>query len=251
VGYGRWRGQLNGKDYILLRFDSIFGNNPGQIPPGSIVTAATLTYNVNNAGNDANINEVTIDWADTVTYNTFGGDTGVQTDEYGASLGIATGDAGDNSLDVTSSVVAWSQSPGSNHGWIFRPVGTDGVNVWSSEYAAVTVRPRLSVDYRVVTGVDIFPDAISAVAGATNVPITLAIPYGSNAGNPVQVTLTSNNPAIAVPYGAVGGALTVRARFSQRLELLGQRSGAILDLSSPIVHTRNFQLHGGPPQEIP
>ncbi|HOW18399.1 MAG TPA: DNRLRE domain-containing protein, partial [Phycisphaerae bacterium] len=115
-------------NYVLIRFDGIIGSGAGQIPAGSAIASATLSYYVFNTGNSGNVNEVVVDWAEDVTYNTFGGDAGVQADEYGAARGSATGGAGTNSVDVTASLAAWVNNPSANRGWIIRPTGTDGVD---------------------------------------------------------------------------------------------------------------------------
>ncbi len=57
--------------------------------------------------------------------------------------------------------------------------------------------------------VGISPGQINTVVGKANQNVTVSIPTGSNAGSPVNVTLTSDNPAAAEPVGAVGGALIV------------------------------------------
>ena len=134
--------------YGLLRFEDIFGTNPGQVPSGATVTSAILTYEVWDVGDPATVNEVAVAWDETTTYNGFGGESGVQADEYGAQVGTASGDpAGSYTLDVTASLSAWAGSPGSNQGWIFRPTDTNGVQVRSSEYTTSAQRPKLQVTY--------------------------------------------------------------------------------------------------------
>ncbi|MGB9625196.1 MAG: DNRLRE domain-containing protein, partial [Phycisphaerae bacterium] len=108
-------------NYVLIRFDGIIGSGTGQIPAGSAITSATLSYYVFNTGNSGNVNEVVVDWAEDVTYNTFGGDAGVQADEYGAARGSAAGVAGTNNVDATASLAAWVNNPSANRGWIIRP----------------------------------------------------------------------------------------------------------------------------------
>src|SRR5690606_95584 len=112
------------------------------------ITSATLLYEVVNTGNAASVHEVLVDWQppNPTTYNNFGGDAGVQEDEYGVLVGSASGAAGMQSLDVTSSIVAWKANPGANRGWIFRPTGgTDGVEFSSSNHGTSSVRPKLVV----------------------------------------------------------------------------------------------------------
>jgi len=196
-------------NYVLIRFEGIFGAGPGQIPAGSAITSATLSYYVFNTGNSGNVNEVVVDWAEDVTYNTFGGDAGVQADEYGAARGSAPGAAGTNNVDVTASLAAWVNNPSANRGWIIRPTGTDGVDFYTREYATISQRPKLTVTYTPLNSVSITPGRIDTVVGKADVPITVAIPAASNASGPVTVTLTTNNAAVAVPLGAVGGSLTL------------------------------------------
>ena len=196
----KWDGDDGGglPNFVLLRFENIFGSGAGQVPAGAIINSATLTYEVFNSGNNATVNEVAVSWAETVTYNTFGGDAGVQTDEYGSEVGTAPGSIGNNTLDVTSSLASWSGNPGANLGWIFRPTGgTDGVEFRSSEDATAATRPKLTVNYSVVTAVDITPGHIDAVVGEDDGSVTVSIPPGSNDTQAVQVTLTTDNAAVA------------------------------------------------------
>lgn len=142
-----WDGEdAGGQNIGLLRFDHVFGVDAGQIQPTDTITSATLSYEVINPGHDATVNEVVVDWDETTTYNNFGGDAGVQSDEYGAQVGMAGGATGTRTLNVTSSIAAWTTTPSLNKGWIFRPTGgTDGVEFRSSEDATATLRPRLTV----------------------------------------------------------------------------------------------------------
>ncbi len=145
----------------LVRFDGLFGSNAGQIPPGSTVQSATLTLVSFNStsGTAASINEVAVDWQESsVTWDTFGGDAGIQSDEYrtspaysaplftGAAEGppIVTVTAG---IDVTQSLQNWSNNPALNFGWVFRPNSTDGCRVYSAEQTTVAQRPLLTVWY--------------------------------------------------------------------------------------------------------
>jgi hypothetical protein len=151
-----WDGSDPGtnENFSLIRFDDIIGTSPGQIPPDTTIHSATLTYYVHNTGNPADVNEISIEWSEDVTYNGFGGDAGVQPDEYGDPMGSASGgDIGIRSIDVTDSLTAWAGDPSSNHGWIFRPTGSNGVEVHSSEYGTVDQRPRLTVEYSNPTAV--------------------------------------------------------------------------------------------------
>ena len=139
------------QEFGLIRFDNIIGVGVGQIPAGSTIQTATLTLEVTDASVAPNgsVNESTVDWAEaTETWNTFGGEAGVQADEYLASpqyvAPIATGSQG---IDVTTSVQAWASSLRSNFGWVFRPASNNGTVVNSAEFATVNLRPKLTVVY--------------------------------------------------------------------------------------------------------
>ena len=95
--------------YALIRFDDIFGSGAGQIPLGATIQSATLRYEVFNVGDSADVNEVTVDWTEAEIWNGFGGETGVQADEYGASLGSGIGDTTVSNRSML--LPAWSPGP--------------------------------------------------------------------------------------------------------------------------------------------
>ena len=130
----------------LVRFDSIFGPGLGQVPLGATITSATLTYLVDSKGHPADVHEVLVDWSEGATYNDFGGDPGVQPDEYGDLVEAASAfvSIGVHSVDVIASLSAWTNAPSQNRGWIFLPTGSDGVDFRSSEYS--TIAPSASTD---------------------------------------------------------------------------------------------------------
>ena len=133
-----------------IRFDGIFGNGAGQIPPGSTIQSATLGLTVFNSSvaPAGEVRDSLADWAEaTATWNNFGGEAGVQADEYGAAIVAAAPLAmGATSTDVTASVAAWSGGA-PNFGWVVVPQNTDGLQVRSSEYGTVAERPVLTVTY--------------------------------------------------------------------------------------------------------
>lgn len=156
----RWDTEESGANtpqYTLIRFDDIFGNQIGQIPPGAVITSATLGYTVggdtNAIGDPGNLHECLVAWNEaTVTYANFGGDSGVQSDEYAAPVVavLTAATTSTFSVNVTSSLSAWAASPSSNLGWIVIPTNTNGVQVRSSDYATTpTERPTLTVTFTV------------------------------------------------------------------------------------------------------
>ena len=142
-------GDVNSQKFALLRFDDIFGSGAGQIPVGSTIVSARVDYVVSNAApTPANVNGVLVDWDETVTYDTFGAEAGVQEADYGVLVATATATpVGSYNIDVKASLEAWVNDPASNQGWIFRPTNTDGADVHSSESATEDSRPKLTVQY--------------------------------------------------------------------------------------------------------
>lgn len=154
----RWDTEESGAGtpiYTVIRFDDLFGPNPNQIPAGSTITSATLTYTVggdaNATGGAGDLRELLVSWDEsTATFNNFGGTAGVQSSEYGASsVGTAPGTPlGAKNVTVTSSIASWLANPTNNRGWIVLPTTTDGVQNRSSEYVATPAdRPKLTVTY--------------------------------------------------------------------------------------------------------
>jgi len=64
--------------WALLRFEKHIRQRPNQIPIGSAIESAVLSYNVINEGDTGRVYEVLVDWDEDVNYGNFGGDTGVQ-----------------------------------------------------------------------------------------------------------------------------------------------------------------------------
>ena len=135
--------------YALVRFANIFGSGAGQIPQGVTIQSATLTLEVFNAGDAADIYESAVSWVEAETFNSFGGEPDVQADELGVLVQAAGGAVavGTYSVDVTGSLSQWSLNPSANQGWIFKPTDSDRVDFRSSEYGTSTQRPKLSVTY--------------------------------------------------------------------------------------------------------
>ncbi len=202
-----------GPQYTLIRFDNLFGSGPGQIPNGVFITSATLSYTVFETGDSATVNEAAIQWTENSTFNDFGGEPDVQPDEYGNLVGTAAGGPiGVQTLDVTSSMNSWYANPSSNHGWIFRPQLSDGVDVRSSDYTTAAERPVLSVTYSTTppnqppnapvlvaptngaTGVVTNPDLTVSVSDLDGDPLTVTY-YG----RPVSATPPADFTIVALP----------------------------------------------------
>jgi hypothetical protein len=153
----RWDTEESGAGtpmYTLIRFDGVFGTGSNQIPPGAQIISATLTYTIGGdtspEGNAASLHELRAAFDEAqVTYANFGGDAGVQSDEYAATpiATVTAPSAAAYSISVLASLQAWSSNPAQNLGWIIIPSGSDGVRARSSEYSVAADRPKLTVRY--------------------------------------------------------------------------------------------------------
>jgi intracellular sulfur oxidation DsrE/DsrF family protein len=82
------------------------------------------------------------------------------------------------------------------------------------------------------------PASVLLEAGQTNPVVTVSIPRILNQSNAVQVTITSANPAIAIPAGAIAGTLTLNfaagAPNSQTFEVVRVAKGTTtLTIANP------------------
>lgn len=184
--------------YGLIRFDDIFGNATGQIPPGQEITEATLYLTVWDTGDVGSVREALMPWTESSTFASFCGascDDGI---EWGPQVATATAtSATEIAINVTASVAAW-QAGGTNNGWIIVPTGNGGVDVRSSEYATVSQRPRLVVRYG---------------EGGPTIGTLIRQPY-LQLGTPTSMTICwrSDVPTNSrVNYGTVQGSLTSTA----------------------------------------
>ena len=189
-------------EVTLMRFTNLFTAEGGPIPNGATITSASLTYVVTNLnsgstanGDPANVYESLVNWTgSTVTYNNFGGEAGVQADEYNATLiasAPATALSTPYTINVTASLQRWSNGT-PNYGWIFLPSATDGVNLYSSDHATLANRPRLSVTYTTdpVNQAPAQPLLIQPANGATGVSTlpNLSVTVSDPDSNPLNVT---------------------------------------------------------------
>jgi tartrate-resistant acid phosphatase type 5 len=183
----------------LLRFDSIFGAGPGQVPSGSQIVSAKLELTVIDPGNTVNLHRLLRNWSDADTWNSLG--AGVQNDGVEA---LATADAsltpaatGLYSIDVTASLSVWASNPSGNFGWAFLPTGNDGVDFDTSEGS---VAPRLVVNYN--------PPANPALPV---VSVVATDPAASETGDPGLFTITRTGDLtgdLIINYSVGGTAIS-------------------------------------------
>lgn len=148
---------------VLLRFDNIIGNGPGQIPTNAVIVEAelylTAPADVSNAPGDASpLYRMLVPWdAEAATWNNVGtGNSGFVPDDvyvrstYDSFFGLPNGDSdtgtGTFPIGVTDDLKAWV-SGATNYGWVMPgwPSRTDGTALATSEDANLEERPRLRV----------------------------------------------------------------------------------------------------------
>jgi hypothetical protein len=138
----------------LIRFDNLIGSGAGQVPAGSQILRAQVTFTTGTTANDQSAATMSLHrmlkaWVDGDTWASLVG--GVSTD------GVEAAAIADNALtpellgnsitfDVTGSLQAWANGA-PNNGWLVNPFGTDGWRWDTSDFATSTLRPKLEVTY--------------------------------------------------------------------------------------------------------
>ena len=140
-----------GEIQILLRFERIVGNGPGQIPPGSAIHSATLIVSAFDQGDTVHIHRMLVPWQRQATWATLV--AGVTADGTEASrhresftFGKIAANSSSIPFDVTDSVQAWVNGT-PNYGWVFINTGGNGWDFYRSEFDDVKQRPKLIVEY--------------------------------------------------------------------------------------------------------
>jgi len=141
----------------LLRFDNLFGNAAGQIPPGSVIVGATLTLTITSEGSGIRFHEMLQAWnANTITWNSAA--NGLQANGIEAAaqplFTVGANDGGGNIpsgtlvIDFSSAVQRLQSGAGGSLGWAllpWTPDGTNGVDFYSAEWDTLAERPLLTV----------------------------------------------------------------------------------------------------------
>ncbi|HXJ74409.1 MAG TPA: DNRLRE domain-containing protein, partial [Candidatus Dormibacteraeota bacterium] len=131
----------SGISQALLRFDNIFGDTPGQVPPGALILSATLVLNHTRAdadGTPVNLYRMLTDWdQNTATWNFF--IDGIQPDDIEAAAEpelqiISSLPPFTLNLDVTESIRTWAEGA-PNYGWVFINTADNGYRPDSSDAA--------------------------------------------------------------------------------------------------------------------
>ena len=140
-----------GESQVLLRFERIIGDGPGQIPPGSAIHSATLVVSAFDQGDTVHIHRMLVPWQRQATWATLV--AGITADGTEASrhresftFGKIAANSSSIPFDVTDSVQAWVNGA-PNHGWVFINTGGNGWDFYTCEFDDVKQRPRLVVEY--------------------------------------------------------------------------------------------------------
>ena len=157
----------------LLRFENVFGGNPGQIPPGSVINSAMVRLRTDNWGNDIRVHRMLVPWDNNSTWNTVGspndgvsltlGDAVSTAELTFAPVAVATV----VDVNLTASVRLWATNGAPNYGWVLIDSGDDGYQFNSSEAVDPTMRPQLIVSYTAQAGTN--PVVIVSQPAATNI----------------------------------------------------------------------------------
>ncbi len=134
----------------LIRFDNLFGSLPGQVAPMAEIMDARLRFTVIDGGLPPNgsLREVLVAFDATTTWNTFGGDPGVDASEFDANeLDELPLFPGPGNANVTASVAAWAAGA-PNLGWMLFPRSQDEIHVASCNSGFPSLRPSLRVTWR-------------------------------------------------------------------------------------------------------
>jgi hypothetical protein len=184
----------------LIKFDSLFGSGPNQIPAAdSILSAKLVIPTTTTSGAETTgaveLHRMKIAWSEASTWDGLGG--GVSADDIEAVadsefnvIPKVTGNAA--IFDVTASLQAWLAGT-TNHGWVLTATSANGWRWNSSEFGTVGLRPYLEVTYAYPTSWRVNADGNWSAAdnwtpGVPNA-VEATATFGSVATEPRTVTL--------------------------------------------------------------
>ncbi len=195
-----WDGEdAGGVNYFVIRFENIVGNTSGQIPPNSTVISAVLSLYITDPGDTASVFDLLVPFDDQGDLDMFNGGVvprpGVDYDPNRISITPTPSVTGVYlDIDVTSSVQRIVNG-GVNHGWLFIPNGSGGVDfnsTWASDNVpklrviiegAPTTQGRRSISKEAVHVGDVIDVGIqlSLASGTENVTVRETVARGWNA----------------------------------------------------------------------
>jgi hypothetical protein len=191
----------DGGEFLLLRFDNLFGTGTNQIPAKSKILFASLTVQITNTGNEPKMHRMLVPWKETNTWESM--IDGILADDVEAAVTEDQGFPGNGAKTVIPLLIStlqdWSNGTKTNYGWVFLPGGTDGTDFSSSENSNVDERPLLTVVWSNVD--EPYVSSLSPLNGATGVPVdaNIAITIVDGATprlNPTSVQLFVNGQSV-------------------------------------------------------
>lgn len=157
----------------VIKFLSVFGDSPGQVPLGSSIVSATLEVNCINVGNTMKLYRLIEDWSEgTVTWNSPWTNPGADGPNSHADVALDGNCSalGWRTIDITQFVQEWSSGT-QNYGIVLTDSGTDGVDFDTSESANP---PVLRVSYQTQWQAYDTQPMLGTSATVTFSPVTLA-----------------------------------------------------------------------------
>lgn len=144
-----------GESQVVLRFDGIVGSEAGQVPVNAVVHSARLLVSAFDQGSTVNLHRMLVPFDESVTWRSLV--SGVSADGFEASrhkdaftFGKIAADSSEIVFDVTDTVQLWVNGE-SNHGWAFLNTGGNGWDFYVSEFDNVEQRPKLVIEYSVIS----------------------------------------------------------------------------------------------------
>jgi len=139
----------------VLRFVDVIGSEDGQIPRGSEIHSATVTFTVDNPGGTLGLHEILEDWqVDEVSWALRSAELGEWSapgvDHPAASLKALSeveSPEGEIEFSVRVAVREWAQYPSRNLGFVLVPQSDNGADLHSSESPTIEARPKLTVEF--------------------------------------------------------------------------------------------------------
>jgi hypothetical protein len=147
----------NPDSHAMIRFNTIFGNGPNQIPAGAQIESAELVLHTSDRTDAESPNTIALhrllqNWTELgAVWDTFNGfeTNGLEAILAANDTSVPNEQNAFASFDVTESLYALSMGA-TDMGWVLLPGGGNGWQFDSSEHANALYRPQLNVTYRVV-----------------------------------------------------------------------------------------------------
>ncbi len=218
--------------HVLLRFDNLFGNGPGQIPTDAIIVSADLLLHFTDNGGGTPLYRMVKSW-DPNSENWSSMGSGIDQDDtdsrssydsfFASGLGGSTGTNAPGTSSGTSvlaDLIAW-QSGEVNNGWGLPGWNgkTDGTGFSPGEAATIDDRPRLRVTWVPAgTSVATFRYGVNGYTGAVDTFVRTSTPDSNYVANVTMfcdwsATTTGDNDQLLFRFDNIVGTATNQVPF--------------------------------------